>query len=185
MQTAGKDHRQWQIMRDKRPVERLAGPALDALNKGIQQQTPRASIASRAFYQIHPRLDPDRLQVRCAELTAEVRLFLAVELQHVQRYFCQHFAYVVDSWIHKQPYHCQERWHSPGQLYSLLHADMTRAFLIEHEAERIRAIVSDSRYVLLAGNAANLYACSGGHPGDSINREVALYLEAGPTSCRR
>ncbi|TNC97271.1 MAG: hypothetical protein FD121_862 [Gallionellaceae bacterium] len=105
-----------------------------------------------------------------------------MELQYIQRHICQHFAHVIDRWIHKQTDHRDEWRHMTHQISRLLHADMARTFLVKHQADGICTAVRHSAQVLLTGDAADL---NSGHKAGTTKNEVALYLEAGPTSHRR
>ncbi|MCY1298836.1 hypothetical protein D9M70_483400 [compost metagenome] len=114
------------------------------------------------FYQIEPRTDTGGTQERqpaaLGGLGAELRGFVAVQLQQRQRHTLGHVGDVFQLGVDEQAGHRDEGPGGLGQRRRPRHVDVARALRVEHQPNRVRAGIDGGAHVVLAGQAADLDA---------------------------
>src|SRR5215203_5953359 len=121
----------------------------------VQQKAAGAGVTCDVMRNIGLAAHSDCLDVRSAETFADVRRLLAVELEHVQWYVGQYFAYKCRFRIQEYPNPSHKRRHRRADAARCVRRNSTRAGRIEDKADGIGARSGRRECVFCPGNATN------------------------------
>src|SRR6266404_965988 len=157
VQAAGEDERLRDVARRERPVEALADAAVLG-HEAVEQPCRGARIALQIGERIHAWAHPASFDVRQAELRAELRRLVAMELEHRGMHPADDLRDLRAVGVDEERDRLQERRQRVADLDRALYRYVARARRIEHEADGIRARLRRRARILGARDAADLDA---------------------------
>ena len=141
---------------------------------GVEQQRASIGELGTGRLNIGSRLHAHGFKIRPVELTAEVIVFVAVELNHVYRYLTQDLTDNVRLFVHKQR-DCRHKRRQHRRDFPCLHRRYRAfAFGVKHQPDCIRARLGGSQCVFGAGDAAD-FDTNGFHQNFLYGSDSALF----------
>src|SRR5262245_21022151 len=159
IQAAGDDQRPREAAGNERPVEAFADAAVFG-HEAVDQPRRGARIRLQILRYVDAGLDPARFNERHAELRAELRRLVAMELQHRRLHALQHLRDLRRIRVDEQRDRLHERRQRVANLHRALGREVARALRIEDEADGIGAGFRRVDAVARARDAADLDARS-------------------------